>query len=215
MANFFWVLGFDFNAIQNTDNTYTLAMGLVEVLSVNPNSPVLIETGNPLNLRVDDTVRVHVFNITTGATTEGYTVTSVELNFTKADVGQVGSPYPFTPTAIECSGGNPAVPTFTVDPLVDAVCGVIQIPSLGPSASESGSFIFQAQPEWPRWEVIISAMTLSVIGSFNLSISMVVQGPDAGGEPTVPRTFSSDPEMIVEAPPPPEPWDSERPTIKR
>jgi hypothetical protein len=199
MVDYVWDLGFDFNAVQNADNTYNLAMGLADLSKSS--------LGNPLSLKVGDTISVKAFNLTDGATTEGYTVTNVQLNFTKADKGQPGSPYPFSNMAvIQGAGDNPSTGpfTFNVNPTVDATCGVIQLPPLGQPAGEAGSLIFQAQPEFPFWEVITSDMALANEGTFNLSISMVVQGPEEGEQPTVPRTFFSDPEMIVEAPPTPE-----------
>ncbi len=183
--SFTWELGFDFNMLPDPDDgtrTYLLN-GFVS--GVDLASPMLVER--------EDSVAVHLFNVTPGALLSDYEVTSGTLTFFNALVASETA-YPFIPGPVIVGGDNLDTPPQEVIPDISlpAALGVpatIAIPALGATIHPCLSTTFPGQPH-PRWN-LVHTQTFALDGIFTVTFEVIVQGPNA------PKTFRVDPQMII------------------
>jgi len=201
--NYIWEFGFDFNSAPDPNNNSQpyLPNDLVLTMELIGNFAI----GDSQNLKVGDAISFNAFNITSEASAQGYSITSVWIEFIETE-GAV-TPYPFNPTSPILANGdtqNPIAGTINIG----SSSATIQILSLGQAPQTASSFVFKSQ--LPRWEIISSSLPVTNTGTFGFTIVLTVIGPDGQ------QIFRVDPEMIVEGPPTPESQDSlESPAIRR
>jgi hypothetical protein len=186
-TDYFWEVGFDFNNDPDpeNDNKVQLQNGLVEV---SPNH----QLGDLEQTRVNDTLGFRAFNVTTFNSNQdpsAYSITDVSIRFSNADDQ---SP----PCPIDESEPVPLDDNRTTDVHIDGNSATINFGSLGPSEADEPSTFFTNESEYPVWP-LVSPLSLISTGSFNVTLLLTVQGPNASGATTT-KTFRADPEMIVE-----------------
>jgi hypothetical protein len=183
--SFTWELGFDFDMLPDPDDgtrTYLLN-GFVSGADLA--SPMLIER--------EDSVAVHLFNVTPGALSSEYEVTSGTLTFFNALIASETA-YPFNPSdPVIVGGDNPDRPPQEITPeILPPSLGVpatITIPDLGTTTNSELSTTFPGQPR-PRWK-LVDAQTFALDGIFTVTFQVIVQGPNGT------KRFRVDPQMII------------------
>lgn len=164
---FVWDLGFDFAAIQGSNTESYLPSGFVTLSGGKPAAPRI-----PRN----ELIRFNVYNLSSGATLEGYSISGIDITFTNALKGQEGNPCPF-------------------DNLTPVVYGDgfarIKRDSLGRAQGWGTSSMFGHN--LPLWDGILGVdLPVKKDGKFLMTVALIVQGANV-----LPRTFVVDPEMII------------------
>jgi hypothetical protein len=189
MANYFWDLGFDGNAIPNVrTKEYLLPNGFVLMQGQINNQSCNIPA-TPINVSIGDTVEFNIFNITSdlpqGA---AYSIKEGSITFQNAvpQTDQNGN-------TIMSPFKNPDGSYVTSIPI-----SAIPAPTgNGPSVIFSGiqapqAATLQNPTQFPLY--FCGSQTVACIGRFLMSLSVTVNGPNGL------ITYTDDPEMIVEGP---------------
>jgi len=174
---FFWDLGFDFDADQNENGECELVAGFEESGTTVVSSMTGIHQG--------DTLTFNLFNIGSG---ESFSIKGVTIEFRNALTG----PEPACPILgnQEFKLGDDSNATVQFDNSGNAI---IPVESHVGTETPSTSPVFGTN-SLPSW-AITKAITLDNDGDFLVSISLVVQQGE--GESAIMKIYSADPEMVV------------------
>jgi len=194
MATYIWDLGFDFNASPDPQNSNLPDLQNNMALMA---GDVGIDVGNPQDLFLNDTISFNAFNLTSGASTQGYSIMSCTFIFNQgATNNPSNTPYPFDQSVAIFAGGDNSA-ALPVTAAIGQNSATIPIPELGQTTYESPSFIFTSSPEFPRWVIIPTHLPLATTGKFSFTILLTVQGPPDSSGNTTTMVFRVDPEMVV------------------
>lgn len=176
---YFWVFGFDIDAVQRPNTLSFLQFGFSAINTINgnvPSLPNLLVKGNNLGF--------NLFDVSPRGTS-GFQPISAKITFSNAQVDKTNS-NPFGPEPIPLTDGS------TTTPRTAQGATVIQVDraALAATATRSDSVIFG--PNLARWD-ILPPVPIADDGQFMLTVALVLQAPDG----TTRRTFVTDPEMIV------------------
>lgn len=172
MATYVWDLGFDINAVVNSDNKSFLQNGFVLMLPLNAANQSVSVPGTPVNLSVGDSIGFNVFNVTNQPT--GTFTVDGSISFQNAVNGQANTS-PFNATSLQIP------PSGTI--------------ATGPSVTFSGIQANQVPVESPATFPVYPGpanQTVVNTGRFLMHASLTITGPDG-----TQKIFAHDPEMVV------------------